>query len=49
MHALSINNLVKVYGNGVTALRGIDLSVEEGDFSRCSARTAPERRLRSAL
>ena len=32
MHALSVHNLVKVYGNGVQALRGIDLEVEAGDF-----------------
>jgi len=32
MLALSIKNLVKVYGNGVRALKGIDLDVAEGDF-----------------
>ena len=32
MHALSVRNLVKVYGNGVQALRGISLDVSEGDF-----------------
>ena len=32
MHALEVRNLKKVYGNGVTALRGIDLTVAEGDF-----------------
>ncbi len=32
MDALSIRSLVKVYRNGVTALRGIDLAVPEGDF-----------------
>jgi len=30
--ALSIQNLSKVYKNGVTALHGIDLTVEQGDF-----------------
>lgn len=30
--ALEIKALVKTYDNGVAALRGIDLSVEEGDF-----------------
>ncbi len=30
--ALSIQNLTKVYKNGVTALQGIDLTVEQGDF-----------------
>jgi ABC-2 type transport system ATP-binding protein len=30
--ALTIKNLSKVYGNGVDALKGIDLDVEEGDF-----------------
>jgi ABC-2 type transport system ATP-binding protein len=30
--ALSIQNLTKVYNNGVTALKGIDLTVEQGDF-----------------
>ncbi len=30
--ALSIQNLCKTYKNGFTALRGIDLAVEQGDF-----------------
>jgi ABC-2 type transport system ATP-binding protein len=30
--ALSLHNLTKTYANGFTALRGIDLDVEEGDF-----------------
>jgi ABC-2 type transport system ATP-binding protein len=30
--ALSINKLEKVYSNGFEALKGIDLTVEEGDF-----------------
>ena len=32
MHALSIRQLTKTYGNGVEALKGIDLDVEQGDF-----------------
>jgi len=32
MTALSINNLVKTYDDNVQALRGIDLSVDDGDF-----------------
>ena len=32
MHAISIKNLTKTYGNGVQALKGIDFSVETGDF-----------------
>ncbi|MAF83272.1 MAG: ABC transporter ATP-binding protein [Gammaproteobacteria bacterium] len=32
MNALSIRNLVKVYGNGIRALNGVDLDVAEGDF-----------------
>jgi len=32
MQALSIKNLTKVYANGMTALRGIDLDVADGDF-----------------
>lgn len=32
MHALSIKNLTKTYSNGVEALKGIDLTVESGDF-----------------
>jgi ABC-2 type transport system ATP-binding protein len=32
MHALSVQSLTKTYGNGVQALKGIDLAVEEGDF-----------------
>lgn len=31
-YALEIKDLRKVYGTGVEALRGIDLTVEEGDF-----------------
>ncbi len=30
--ALSISNLQKTYGNGLVALKGIDLAVEQGDF-----------------
>ena len=33
LHALRINDLRKVYKNGIEALKGIDLVVEEGDFS----------------
>ncbi|MCF6355562.1 MAG: ABC transporter ATP-binding protein [Candidatus Polarisedimenticolaceae bacterium] len=32
MTALSIRNLQKTYANGVTALKGINLDVEQGDF-----------------
>ena len=32
MQALTIRNLVKTYPNGVEALKGIDFSVEAGDF-----------------
>jgi ABC-2 type transport system ATP-binding protein len=32
MEALVLRNLVKTYKNGIQALRGIDLDVEEGDF-----------------
>jgi len=32
MHALSIRGLTKTYKNGVQALRGVDLDVDEGDF-----------------
>ncbi|VEG91983.1 ABC transporter ATP-binding protein [Legionella spiritensis] len=32
MHALEISQLRKTYANGVEALKGIDLSVREGDF-----------------
>jgi ABC-2 type transport system ATP-binding protein len=32
MQALSVRGLVKTYGNGVQALKGIDLEVEQGDF-----------------
>jgi ABC-2 type transport system ATP-binding protein len=32
MHALQVNDLKKTYANGVEALKGISLNVEEGDF-----------------
>ncbi len=32
MNALSIQNLKKTYSNGFTALKGINLEVESGDF-----------------
>jgi ABC-2 type transport system ATP-binding protein len=32
MLALEVNNLKKTYANGVEALKGISLNVEEGDF-----------------
>jgi ABC-2 type transport system ATP-binding protein len=32
MHALVLHQLTKVYKNGIKALKGIDLSVAEGDF-----------------
>ena len=32
MHALEISNLHKTYANGLQALKGIDLTVEAGDF-----------------
>lgn len=32
MHALLIENLKKIYSNGLVALKGIDLKVAEGDF-----------------
>jgi ABC-2 type transport system ATP-binding protein len=32
MHALSIRNLTKTYRNGLQAVQGIDLDVEDGDF-----------------
>ena len=32
MHALEVKSLTKTYANGVEALKGIDLAVEEGDF-----------------
>src|SRR5262249_3115355 len=32
MNALSVRGLVKTYKNGVQALKGVDLDVEQGDF-----------------
>ena len=32
MHALDIQQLRKTYANGVEALKGIDLTVKNGDF-----------------
>lgn len=32
MHALTISNLKKTYPNGVSAVKGVDLVVEQGDF-----------------
>ncbi|MCY4328939.1 MAG: ABC transporter ATP-binding protein [Endozoicomonadaceae bacterium] len=31
-HMLTVNNLNKTYSNGIKALKGIDLTVKEGDF-----------------
>ena len=43
MLALSLKNLTKTYKNGVQALKGIDLDVEEGDFFALLGPTAPAR------
>src|SRR5579862_3933849 len=32
MNALSVRGLTKTYKNGVEALKGVDLDVEQGDF-----------------
>lgn len=32
MHAVTIQNLTKVYANGTQALKGINLQIEQGDF-----------------
>ena len=32
MNALSLQNLTKIYRNGFTALKGIDLDIQQGDF-----------------
>lgn len=32
MHALDIKQLFKTYANGVQALKGIDLTINQGDF-----------------
>ena len=32
MHALALSDLRKIYPNGLVALKGIDLTVQEGDF-----------------
>ena len=32
MNALSVRGLTKIYRNGVQALQGVDLDVEQGDF-----------------
>ena len=32
MKALAIKNLQKTYANGIRALKGIDLTVQAGDF-----------------
>src|SRR6202012_3379571 len=32
MNALSVRGLIKTYKNGVQALKGVDLDVEQGDF-----------------
>ena len=32
MHAINIQNLVKVYANGTKALKGVDLKISVGDF-----------------
>ena len=43
MYALSIRGLTKTYKNGVQALKGIDLDVEQGDFFALLGPTAPAR------
>jgi len=32
MQALSVKNLTKIYGNGFNALKGVDLTLEQGEF-----------------
>lgn len=34
-YALELSQLTKTYPGGVKALKGIDLSVEDGDFTHC--------------
>ena len=44
MLALEVDQLKKTYANGVEALKGVSLRVEEGDFLPCSgpmARASP--------
>lgn len=47
--ALVIQDLRKVYASGVEALRGIDLTVEEGDFYALWDRMAQENQRRLGL
>ena len=47
--ALVIQDLRKVYASGVEALRGIDLTVEEGDFMLFWDRMAQENQRRLGL
>ena len=32
MNAISVHQLVKTYGNGVQALKGVNLEIKKGDF-----------------
>ena len=32
MNAIEIKGLVKTYNNGVSALKGVDLAIKQGDF-----------------
>ena len=47
--ALVIQDLRKVYASGVEALRGIDLTVEEGDFYALLGPMAQENQRRLGL
>ncbi len=49
MPALHIQDAVKTYANGFTALRGVSFDVAEGEFSRFWAPTASKTTLITAM
>lgn len=48
-YALEIKGLRKIYSTGVEALRGVDLTVEEGDFMHCLVLMVPGNQRRLVL
>jgi len=43
MKAIDVQQLEKTYSNGVHALKGVDLTIQDGDFLDCLERMVRER------